>query len=152
MLLSACVPQLRPIPAGQRPIVVRAVLVQANMALFDASNGRDYPALVVFSLDEHIERERLHWLARLSMSLKGTEPSNPTLRVIARQPTDEDYEPDEFVEAPPSIIGVRGIYFAEIWVERSRLRDHVVDRDLSVAVYLQGGVPYTIRHVGEWGE
>ena len=124
--------------------------MQANKELWNPNNSRDYPALILFSLDPNVDLPTLKGLALISVMLKGTSQSDPDLRVMAYETAHERYTPDRFVEVPESVAHMRGIYFAELMIHRKLLSQHRIACDLRIAVYLRGKTLHTIRHVGEW--
>ena len=149
LCITGCVPKLR-IPPGVDPVMVSAVIVQANEALL-SPGWKDKPAEVLFTLNHGVSDAKLSHLAHLIYELKGTTPNDPDRRLLAQAVTDEKYRPHYFLKVPYSISGSGDVYLAHIMVLRDNLLADYLRSGalLKCNLYLVDGKPHTITHVGE---
>lgn len=150
LILAGCA-QLRPIPDGVDPIVVRGEIVQANTHLFRPGMKCSHAAKIVFSLDLETSSRDLEKTASMALSLKGEKPRDPDKALIAREVTNENYRPNIFVKIPAHLSFNRKIYMTDVWIEREKLTDGHIREDSSLMfhVYVVDGEPYTIRLIGD---
>jgi hypothetical protein len=111
--------------------VVWATLVQANNSLFKAS-ADDAPALILTSRDPFFDNQIdiLRRAARELYELKGSEPSDPTLRDFTRHITSERISPGGLM-LPSSLTRGRPVFMIETMIHRRNLPGRV----LSSAVF-----------------
>lgn len=101
---------------------VDAAVVQANYILYEPG-VEGAPCLVLFSFDPSTPWELLLELADLMGELKGTDPSDPDLQIIANYVTDETFRYHDRKPIPRSLTEGFEIFAADLWLHRSYLRD-----------------------------
>lgn len=144
---------------GDRPSAeVVAAFVQVNDHLFSAVDHKDYPATVVFSLDQDVKGAGLQQLAQRLFRLKNTSPSAPLESVIARRLTEEKAVPTRFEIVPATLSRGGAFYLGDVLIHRQLLpKGHLGKSSgygaflLRLKVYPATAHHYVLEHVGvEW--
>jgi hypothetical protein len=150
VFISGC-SELKPIPEGVKPYVVRGEIVQAYFTLYLKREYFNNAALIVFSLNSSMSTNDLKKLAHFAFSLKDSKPVDPDQALLAKEVTNESYIPNYFWKVPRSICGNDDTYLAHMWIERQKLTEHYLrsNASLQFSVYFVEGKPYTARLIGD---
>lgn len=100
---------------------VDAELVQANSELWQPREHGN-ACLVLITFARSAPRDLLVKLVNLMNDLKGTEPRDPDLRVLADIVTDETYYYHERYRLPESVTDGFEVFAAGLWLHRPYLR------------------------------
>lgn len=142
-----------------RPVAeVTAAFVQANKNLFSNIDREDYPASVVFSLDQNFKDSMLPNLAHRLFMLKDTSPKDPAENAIAKYLTDERAFPTRFIIVPESMSHSDKVFIGDLVIHRALLpKGHIGNGSgygeflFRIRVYPATEHHYLLEHIGiQW--
>jgi len=101
-------------------VEVTAVLVMANVSLFDPGSSQDSPCRVLITFDPILARDtdRLQELASWLFSFKNSEQSDPKMRYLAELTTVEKANVNLRIKLPLSVTDGAVVYVTDLWVYR----------------------------------